>query len=269
MSTVPSWEPTTTSKISGSRNIRLHHGVDNSLLVGDGAIVLVGVVHFLARFPEQAVGHRQDVGLVGHGDRRFRMERLGRRRFADRSSQQGNVIGDLGDPGRRGLGDSFDGLGHQSAVFACVALFFLDVQVLGVFTHNHHVHGSADAFDGLDGSDVGVQAQFLAQGHNWRRVTGHLHCGRRNGSEKSAVTLVSQHVHGLSGQRRSGLSEQLECPALQRVDKVKSQVELGGQVVSNTARPAGMTSRPIPSPGIKPIFNVFKAGADEEKARRA
>ena len=88
---------------------------------------------------------------------------------ADVLAAERNLTGDVGDAERGLLGDTLDGLGDL-AVRALDGALFLHVQVLSVLTDDDQVNGLAIAVAGgsLNGADVGVQVELLAQSDNGR-----------------------------------------------------------------------------------------------------
>lgn len=143
------------------------HGVDDLLLNEDGGELLGG--KSTARgLTEETVSLREHVGLVGDGDHGLFTGRGGGS-GADVLAAERNLTGDVGDAERGLLGDTLDGLGDL-AVRALDGALFLHVQVLGVLTDDDQVNGLAIAVAGgsLNGADVGVQVELLAQSDNGR-----------------------------------------------------------------------------------------------------
>lgn len=108
---------------------------------------------------------------------------IGGGHVADLLAAQGDFTGDGGDARRGALGDTFDSLGNL-AVGGVLAGFLLDVEVLGVLADDDQVDGVASAFagGGLDGADVGVEVELLAEGDDGRGVSGDLGAGGAAGS---------------------------------------------------------------------------------------
>ena len=86
---------------------------------------------------------------------------------------EGDVTRHGGDAAAGAGADAFDGFGDLAvAVGVRVGLFFLDVEVFGVFAHDDEVDGGLGG--GLEGggehalawSDVGVQGEAFAQRHD-------------------------------------------------------------------------------------------------------
>ena len=164
-----------TVEVRGNNNIvelglaeeLVDHGVDDLLLDEDGGELLGG--KSTARgLTEETVSLREHVGLVGDGDHGLVTGRGGGS-GADVLAAERNLTGDVGDAERGLLGDTLDGLGDL-AVRALDGALFLHVQVLSVLTDDDQVNGLAIAVAGgsLNGADVGVQVELLAQSDNGR-----------------------------------------------------------------------------------------------------
>lgn len=196
------------------------HGVDNLLLDGDGRVLWVGQ-GVLGGGAEEAVGLGEDVGLVGDCDEGLAVD-AGGAALADLLAAQRNVAGHGGDAEGRLFGDALDGLGDL-AIGGVARRLLLDVEVLGVLAHNDHVDGLGGGHDGLDGADVCVEVEALAQGDNGRRVALDGVGGRADGAEEGALALVAQDVDGGVGQRGARLLKGLEAGL--EVDKVELELE--------------------------------------------
>jgi len=139
----------------------VHHRVDDLLLDSQ-----VGVLGLRERRPrrlaEEAVRLAEDVALVRDGDERGLVD-AGRAGVADLLSAQGDFARHARDAVRGALGDAFDGFGDlAAAVGGGVRLFFLDVEVLGVFAHDDEIDGRSGRGGRLDGADVGVEVEAFA-----------------------------------------------------------------------------------------------------------
>lgn len=98
------------------------------------------------------------------------------------------------------------------------------------------------------------------------------YCFLPDGTEESTITLLLQGVDGLVGESSSGLLEVVEASI--EVDEAELEVQGGRQRLKNLTAglyhkkepqsanwscvksrelPTGITSRPIPSPGMRPI----------------
>ena len=187
------------------------------------------------------------------------------------------------------LGDALDGLGDL-AVGAVEGLLLLNVQVLGVLADDDQVDGVAFAAadGGLDGAHVGVQVELLAESDDGGRVAGDL--GARGAVDgvsrfvfcKGIVAYLTAPKRAPSHSffRVSTVLSGRAVPVFWKVPKPASRsTKLNLRFRdegrdSRTLRPAyiipthpsqpiglslarrlptGMTSRPIPSPGMRPI----------------
>lgn len=150
------------------------HGVDDLLLDVDGG-ELLGGKSLASGLTEQAVGLRQDVRLVGDGDHGLGVGRGTRGSGADTLAAQSDLTSNGGDAVRGALRDTLDRLGDL-AVGALHGALLLHVQVLGVLTDNDQVDGLAIAATGggLDGADIGVQVELLAESNDGGGVAGDL-----------------------------------------------------------------------------------------------
>lgn len=206
------------------------HGVDNLLLDGDGGVLGVrqGV---LGGSAEEAVGLRQDVGLVGDCDERLAVD-AGATVLADLLAAQRNVTRH-GSNAKRGLfGDALDGLGDL-ALGGVAGGLLLDVEILGVLADNDHVDGLGGGQDGLDGTDVGIQVEALSEGDNGRGVALDGVGGRADGAEERALALVAQDIDGGIGEGGAGLFKGLEAGL--EVDEVELELERGGESFEDAA----------------------------------
>lgn len=157
------------------------HGVDDLLLDVDGGEALGGE-GLAGGLTEQAVGLGQNVGLVGDGDHGRGVGGGDGGRGADVLAAESDLTGDGGNARRGPLGNALDGLGDL-AVGTLLGCLLLHVQVLGVLADDDQVNGLAVAAagGGLDGADVGVQVELLAESDDGRRVTGDLGAGGAKG----------------------------------------------------------------------------------------
>lgn len=206
------------------------HGVDNLLLDGDGGVLGVrqGV---LGGSAEEAVGLRQNVGLVGDGNEGLAVD-AGAAVLADLLAAQRNVAGHGSDAERGLFGDALDGLGDL-ALGGVAGGLLLDVEILGVLADNDHVDGLGGGHDGLDGTDVGVEVEALSEGDNGRGVALDGVGGRADGAEERALALVAQDIDGGVGEGRAGLLKGLEAGL--EVDKVELELERGGESFEDAA----------------------------------
>lgn len=81
------------------------------------------------------------------------------------------------------LGDALDGLGDL-AIGGIIRLLFLDIQIFGVLADDDEIDGVGEGgggSHGLDGADVGVQVESLAESDNGRRVAFGGRGGRAGG----------------------------------------------------------------------------------------
>ena len=228
-------------QVGGNHNVEelglseqsVDHGVDNLLVDDDGVSGDTLSLELLlgggsGNLSEETVGGGQHVGLVGDGQNGLLVERLASLELSDLLSLQSNLGSDGSDLVGGSLGDSLDGLGHSLAVLL-VGSLLLDVEILGVLSHNDEIDVLVGGLDGLDGSDVGVQAHLLSQSDNGGRVALDLGGGRGDGSKESTVTL-SQLGDSLVGKSGSGLLEELEAG----LEVHKLELELvGGQVLED------------------------------------
>lgn len=101
----------------------------------------------------------------------------------------GDLKRNLADPPRRLLADALDRLGHLP-LRRVECLFLLDVEVLRVLPHNHHVHpGPGDAAHGFDRAHVGVQVHLFAERDDRGGVSGDFGRGGADGAEERAVAF--------------------------------------------------------------------------------
>jgi hypothetical protein len=97
------------------------------------------------------------------------------------------------------LADALDGFGNLAAVGRGICLFFLDVQVLCVFTDDDEVDGPCGAADALYRSDIGVELQAFAERDDGRGVTLCGDGGRGYGAEERAVARGFEGFDGFFG----------------------------------------------------------------------
>lgn len=118
-----------------------------------------------------------------NGQHGLRAGGVGRGHIADLLAAQGDFTGDGGDARRGALGDTLDSLGNL-AVGGVLGGFLLDIEILSVLADDDQVDGVAAAFagGGLDGADVGVEVELLAEGDDGRGVAGNLGAGGAAGS---------------------------------------------------------------------------------------
>lgn len=207
------------------------HAVDDLLLDGDGVGEARGGEGGARRGAEEAVGLGQDVGLVGDGDEGALVDGGGAG-GADLLAAQGNVAGHGGDAVRGALGDALDGLGDL-AVGGVAGRLLLDVEVLGVLADNDHVDGLGGREDRLDGADVGVEVELLAQGDNGRRVALDGRRGGGDGAEEGTVALVAQNLDRLVGEGGAGALKRLEAGV--EVGELELEAEVGGEGLEDAA----------------------------------
>jgi hypothetical protein len=168
------------------------HAVDDLVLDAAGAGGIGGLGEGgLAGAEKEAVGLAEHVGFVGDGDEGFFLrERWGGKGggagaggwlLAHLLSAEGDVAGHGGDAAAGVGADAFDSFGDLAvAAGVRVGLFFLDVEVFGVFAYDDEVDGGLGrGLEGggehaLAGSDVGVQGEAFAQRHDGRGVAGHF-----------------------------------------------------------------------------------------------
>ncbi|KAH6605377.1 hypothetical protein Trco_007084 [Trichoderma cornu-damae] len=105
--------------------------------------------------------------------------------------------------------------------------------ILGVLPHDDHINGPGRGHDRLDGANIGIEIEALAQRDNGRRIALDGVRGRADGAKERALALVAQDVDGGVGQRRSGLLKGLEAGL--EMDKVELEPERGGQSLEDAA----------------------------------
>lgn len=207
------------------------HAVNDLLLDLDLAGKLLGGEGLAGSGTEKAVGLGEDVALVGDGDER-RLVDAGDTSLPDLLASQSDLTSHGGDPGAGLVGDALDSLGDLS-VGTIVGLLLLDVQVLGVFTDDDHVNGVLCGHDSLDGADVGVEVQSLAEGNDGRAVALDGRRGRGDGTEESAIALGLEDFDGLVREGGAGLLEGLETSL--EVGELELEAEGRGQSLENAA----------------------------------
>lgn len=153
------------------------HGV-NDLLLNMNRRELLGGKSLASSLAEETVGLGEHVGLVGDGDHGLVAGGNAGGSGADVLAAEGNLTGDGGDAAGGALGNALDGLGNF-AVGALSGALLLHVKVLGVLADNNEVDGLAVAAagSGLDGADIGVEVELLAESDNGGRVAGDLGAG--------------------------------------------------------------------------------------------
>ena len=208
------------------------HRVDDLLVDGDGGEARVGK-GLLAGGAEETVGLREDVGLVRDGHQGTLVD-AGGAGGADLLAAEGDLAGHGGDARAGALGDALDGLGDL-ALGGVVCLFLLDVEVLGVFPDNDHVDWLGGVEDRLDGADVGVEVELLAQGHDGGGVALYGRGGGAHGAKERAVAVGFEDGDRLVGEGGPSLLEGLE--ACLEVDEFEFEAEGGGEGLENA--PAG------------------------------
>lgn len=199
----------------------VHHRVDNLLLDVDELVLGLGE-GATGRLAEEAVGLREDVGLVSHCDERARVDRR-RTGVTHALAAEGNVAGHGGDVVRGSLGDALDGLCDLAAVGGGIRLLLLDVQVLGVLADNDEVDGPLCAGDRLDRAHVGVQLQALAERDNGRRVALCGYRGRRDGTEEGAIAVRLEGRDRVLGQRNALLLERVPAGLVVREAELEAK----------------------------------------------
>lgn len=162
---------------------------------------------------EQAVRLREDVGLVDDGHHGALVD-TARAGVAHLLPPLGDLAGHGGDAVARTAGDTLDRLGGGSAAGSVGSgVLLLDVQVLGVLTHDNHVDqllAEQARGDALDGADVGVEVELLAKGDDGRGVALNGLGGRLYGAEQRTVAFCLEGVDGLLREGSTGLFEGLE-----------------------------------------------------------
>lgn len=148
------------------------HGVNNLLLNLDAAVpeacLLKGCTGSRA---EQTVSLRENVALVCDGDDGT-LGGVTTSAVPDTLSPCCDLTSHVRDAVAGVLGNALDGLSNL-AVRAIVCLLLLHVKILGVLTDNNKVDGvreSGGRYDRLDGSDVCVKVQALAEADNGTAV---------------------------------------------------------------------------------------------------
>lgn len=159
----------------------VHHRVDDLLFDLEHLVLLV-CEDAPGDFAEEAVGLAEHVALVGDGDEAAGVDG-GEARVAHALAAQRDVARHGGDVGRRRLRDALDGFGDARAVGRGVRLFFLDVQVFGIFTDDDEVDGAGGGAGGFHGAHVGVEAQAFAEGDDGRGVALDFGAGRSVGGK--------------------------------------------------------------------------------------
>lgn len=204
------------------------HGVDDLLLDGDGG---AGGGQGLPRGgAEEAVRLRQNVGLVHDRHQGARVD-AARAGVAHLLPPLGDAAGHGGDAVGRVAGDPLDGLRDGPAARPALhGLLLLDVQVLGVLTHDDHVDAGLPEQargDALDGAHVRVQVELLAQGDDGAGVALDGLGRRLDGAEERAVALGLERVDGPVGQGGAGPLEGLEAGV--QVDEGELEAQGGGE----------------------------------------
>lgn len=162
------------------------HGVNNLLLDLDATVPEACLFKGCAGSrAEQTVGLRKNVALVCDGDDGT-LGSVATGAVPDTLSPCCDLASHVGDAVAGVLGNAFDGLGDL-AVGTIVCLLLLHIKILGVLADNDKVDGvreSGGRDDRLDGSDVCVKVQALAEADNGAAVAlgG---CGRRAGRRRS------------------------------------------------------------------------------------
>jgi len=210
----------------------VHHGVDNLVLHLDRGVF--GVCKGPVRgFAEEPVGLGQNIGLVGDRDER-RLVDARHARITNLLAANGDITSHGCDAEGRFVGNTLDGLGDL-AVGALVRLLLLDVEVFGILADNDQVNGFGGRHDGLDGANICIQVEALAEGDNGRRVALDSMGRGADGAEEGTMTFVPQHVDGGIRERTPSLLEGLETRL--EIDEVELEVEVGGKGLKDT--PAG------------------------------
>lgn len=194
------------------------HGVDNLLLDVNGAVagVLGDGADGLA---EKTIGLGKNVGLVGDGELSTVVVALGAL-LASSLAGQGELKSNLSDASRGTLGDTLDGLGDLGAILKGAGGLLLDVEILGVLADDDEV---GVGVYGLDGADVGVEIELLAESDDGRGVAGYTGGRRGNGTEESTLALVLEYLDGLVRKRVSSALE--GTPAGLKVDEIELESE--------------------------------------------
>lgn len=194
----------------------VNHGVDN-LFLNRNTAVLGSRKGDLGSFAEKTIGLRQDIGLVSDGDDGALVD-AGNTRVTDLLSAKSDVTSHGSNAQRSLLGNALDGLGYL-ALGGVAGSLLLDVEILGVFTNDDHVDGLGGREDSLDGSNVGVEVETLAESHNGRGVALDGVGGRAHGTEEGSLALIAESVDCGIGEGSAGLLEGLETGL--EVDKVE------------------------------------------------
>lgn len=220
---------------AGGQEHLVDHRVDNLLLVADALVAGgIGVKDGADTLAEQAIRLRQHVGLVRDGEQRGRVVALssgGAKALTGKRQLQRNLSNALGG----GLGDALDGLGDAGAVGESARHLLLDVQVLGVFADDDKVDGLRVGVGGhaLDGADVGVQVEALAERDDGGAVAGDLGGGGGDGAEQRTVALLLEGLDRGLGEGGAGGLESAEAGF--EVDEAELQAEGGGEGLEDLA----------------------------------
>lgn len=153
--------------------------------------------------------------------------------LADALARERDLSGDDGDAVGGLLRDALDCLGDEGAVWGVVGALLLDVEVLCVLADDDHVDWVCGGHDGLDGADVCVEVEALAEGDDGGGVALDGGGGGLDSAEEGAVALVLEDLDGLVGEGGAGLLEGLEAGF--EVDKVEFQAEAGWEGFEETA----------------------------------
>jgi hypothetical protein len=217
---------------AGGQEHLVDHRVNNLLLVGNSTVTsLVRLVNRANTLTEKSISLGENIGLVGDGELRSSVVRLGSsltKCLTSQSELKSNLSNVLGG----GLGDTLDSLGDLGSVLEGTGGLLLNVKVLGVLADDDKVDG-VSAGDGLDGTDVGVESETLTEGDNGGGVAGNLGGGGGNGSEESTVTLLLEDLNGLLGKSSSGGLE--GSPSCLKVGEAELQSEGSGKCLEDLA----------------------------------
>lgn len=249
----------------------VHHRVDDLFLDAEAGVLGLGE-RGAGGFAEEAVGLGEDVGFVGDchegagGCALCAGGAEGLPAQRDVACHRGDAVGGV-------LGDAFDGFGDFGAVGGGVGAFFLDVEVFCVFADDDEVDGVGGGGGGFHGADVGVEVELFAEGDDGGGVAGYFCRGGGDGAEEGGVAFGFEGGDGARGEGGAGL---LECfIAGGEGDEAEGEVEGRGEGFEDSSAClwelvsddqlrerevlTGMTSRPIPSPGMRPIRNDLLA----------
>ena len=196
-------------------------------------------------------------------------------RVADLLAAKRDFAGHRRDPVARAFRDAFYGFcDFAGAVGGLEGTLFFDVEILCVFADDDEVDLRFRGGSRLDRPDIGVEIELFAESDDRGGVAGDFSSWGADGSEEGAVTFLLEGIDGPVGKCCPGLLESFEASG--KVYKGEFEVEGARncfedssaclcqsdvRVLKLYARTTltGMTSRPIPSPGKRPIRNILAA----------